>query len=332
MYKRIYFFDLLKFFLACCIALLHFDWHIVPQGYLAVEAFFILSGFFLGGRLSNSTEEIKLGSQMKELLHKIYPSYILCIILSFLLFAQMFDADMLLKYFLLLQGVGFFDLAATRAPTFPLWYISAYFWIVLFFIFLYKNIQKQWVLFLNINAVLLSYYIIYQFNPHHALNYTLEIYAIFPVTIYRAVGAFCLGMLLAFVPLKSLLKYAYAFDIASVGILCATILIIIKRQPTAIYDYCFIFLFALMVLLVSKSNGFLYAFSYKCKTICKRLGEISFYMYIYHALFMTILQEKFPELWMWAFENPASYLLIIIVCSSVVGYTVDSFVRLFLDN
>ena len=45
--QRIYAFDLLKFIGAIGIATLHFNWKLIPQGYLFVEMFFIISGFLM---------------------------------------------------------------------------------------------------------------------------------------------------------------------------------------------------------------------------------------------------------------------------------------------
>ena len=47
MEQRIYVFDLLKLLGAIGVSLLHYNWKLIPQGYLLVEMFFIMSGFCL---------------------------------------------------------------------------------------------------------------------------------------------------------------------------------------------------------------------------------------------------------------------------------------------
>ena len=51
MEQRIYVFDLLKLLGAIGVSLLHYNWKLIPQGYLLVEMFFIMSGFCLYLRL-----------------------------------------------------------------------------------------------------------------------------------------------------------------------------------------------------------------------------------------------------------------------------------------
>lgn len=77
--QRIYAFDLLKFIGAIGIATLHFNWKLIPQGYLFVEMFFIISGFLLYLNVERYKQQNYISILIKRI-DSFYLFYILAII------------------------------------------------------------------------------------------------------------------------------------------------------------------------------------------------------------------------------------------------------------
>ena len=127
-------FDILRTFFITSIILYHarsLGIEGLPSGYLAVECFFIISGYLLCNSYNNDKQRIENNSDLfKVIIYKrfirLYPEYFFVLILTLIIFNDCFSTNALqgLGYNLIMFGhLGMFDNIVPGS-----WYVGALFW------------------------------------------------------------------------------------------------------------------------------------------------------------------------------------------------------------
>ncbi|NFO55429.1 hypothetical protein FDB39_00820 [Clostridium botulinum] len=312
--KHIFSYDIIKLIMAIVIAFLHLNYNLVPQGYLCVEGFFLLGGFFI-----SSNPSIKNYS-FSEIVHKklisLFPMYLEVIILSLIFFTSAFTIDSFIKYILYMQGIGFLDTAVSSMV--PLWYLSVYFWCSILFLWLFKNTKRENVYFLCALITFISFLCLYSFNPGHAFNYSLEKFTIIPVGMIRGLANISLGILLfpIYTNIKktSLIKSRPVLvSILQVIIIVFLIKIVSFSGITAEYDFIFVILFSALIILFKFNNGIISEIINKYGEKIMYFTNLSYPIYVFHNFIITFIKEKCINLWYIILKYPIFYLLVVII-------------------
>lgn len=242
-------FDFLRLILSGCVVTLHFNFKLMPQGYLAVDLFFIISGFLM---IQKSKYSMK--SKLINSYKKLYLPYLASIVMFLLLsYKNGYNPrDVIISAFMF-QSLGFND-AMINPPT---WFVCVFVWSASALSYFFYSIDRsKAVLSLSIISFIL-YTIIHNYTPGTGLNYPLETKAALgvPVSIYRCLAGVSLGMLAAlfvgFFKIRSKILSS-AFEVSLLISSCY----IFKLMPyTAQYDFVFIFISFFIVTIFSCDHG-----------------------------------------------------------------------------
>lgn len=112
--KKIYSFDFLRLFLTVCIVLYHINFlrgPVLKQGYLAVEVFFVLSGFLLVNSYFKYNTLFSDVDLLKKIIFnkakRLYPEYLFMTFLACIIYTFLFDRHGMYKdifYNLIMYG------------------------------------------------------------------------------------------------------------------------------------------------------------------------------------------------------------------------------------
>lgn len=229
-----------KFILIMLVCFHHTGWwsNIVHHGYIAVEFFFIISGFFL--YQTYKFKRITQREYFKRRLKRIYPTYVAILIIYML--SSIVNPNFFNEYnisingwiitairdLLLLQSVGVdFNVDIVRFNP-PDWYISALFWggVVLYGLLKFK--YRKLILFIIIVCTY-SFYFIFKVG---GLNDLWGYYYVFYMPLWRALAGMSTGILLGMAieneAIKGFLcKNVQIFNVLtliSIGVVCFCII------------------------------------------------------------------------------------------------------------
>ncbi|WP_294379691.1 acyltransferase [uncultured Clostridium sp.] len=318
--EHIYTYDFIKLMMAVIIALLHYNYKLVPQGYLCVEGFFLLGGFFL---ISNQQLEYESFSKLiYNKFKKLYPMYLGTIILSLIFCRDAFTLDSFFKNLIYMQAIGFLD---TVIPTMvPLWYMSVYIWCSILFLGLFKNWEKGKANFICLIICFGSFLCLYTFNPGHAFNYSLEKFIILPVGFIRGMANMSLGILLFSIYQKiktinfnGIRRVSEFVVFLQIIITILIIKIICFSGITAEYDFTFVILCSLLVILIqinSKIFNKQHIFN-KLKFNFRYLSELSYPIYLYHYFVIFLMKGNYSQ---YVLNSTIFYLFIVIVVAIII--------------
>lgn len=317
--EHVYSYDIVKLIMALVIALLHFNYNLVPQGYLCVEGFFLLGGFFLASNLS--IKNSSFSKLVYKKIVKLYPMYFGVIMLSLIFFTSAFTIDSLIKYVFYMQAIGFLDTAVPSMT--PLWYLSVYVWCSILFLWLFKNVKRENVYFLCALISFISFLCLYSFNPGHAFNYSLEKFIVLPVGMVRGLANMSLGILLF--PIYSKIEKINLMKSLSILVNSLQILIIIALIKiisfsgiTAQYDFVFVFLFSGLIILFKSNNGIVSSVFNKFINKARYLTKLSYPIYVFHSFIIIFIKERCINLWSIILKYPIFYLLIVIIIGIIM--------------
>lgn len=183
--------EFLRFFLSCVILVFHLNSLFWGKGYLAVDFFFIISGFFL---ISKFDKNLSFIDFIKKKIIRLWP---LMVFVNFLyLIIHIFAKSVKYhKYDNLLESLflGNIGLTISRGNLGAFWYVSVLFWCSLLYFYLLKYFERK-----NVNLfVALSVWFSYTFLIH-AKNGVVEglietFNNIFVVGILRGLGGIGIG-------------------------------------------------------------------------------------------------------------------------------------------
>ena len=308
--KRKYSFDLLKL-IGIIFIVLHHSKEIIylQNGYMFVEMFFMISGFFLYRVIiekNKSTFDF-----IKHRLKKLYLPYLLALIVLLLMFIIIEGKLNYTKWWsvilelLMLQSIGF---PGKGGVNYPCWYISVLFYSSILLYFLIKKIGIK-----KIN--ILTLIVIVFFYLYAMISYgTLEQWCYIANFIYFPfIRGFCdivLGGFIYQISKKIVIKERIT-NIMSM--ICFTIIICLMFVNYKV-DFILMLLFFILILMLSYSNKNIFEKIGSLKII-QFLSSIEYYIYINHAIviyFIAFLKKKFIIY---------NYLYIIILFSILLIYS-----------
>lgn len=302
---------------AIAVAFAHFDARLLPdvrlisRPALAVEAFFIISGFILYKRyaLEIHSGTMKLKEFTERRIYRLVPLHVFCLLalLAFYFAAYLFTpygqdlsftesfpvVDDGRRYgegvwysfftdLFLLSGIGFHHSDATW--NYPAWTISSELWVGLAFACLYRLHKRA--LGVVAVAVALSAYVIL-FNDERSLSgHSHPSSVLLDVGLLRTLAGFSLGTLLA-MHLKRLPGNLSVINVVSLAAF-AVLLAIFVQAPRAAYDFLAIPLL-MIIIFASITDHSVLARVFSIR-VFEFLGRISYSVYLNHVLVIGMIQ------------------------------------------
>lgn len=323
-----------RFLFICVICLWHFSGvaTFIRHGYIAVEFFFVLSGFYLYRSCKNHPEIGTLDyilHRVKKFLPPFIISFSLLILIDrkqYIYLPETITPDSILtKYFshfhelFLCQGIGLTDRLAVNHP---LWFIS----ILLFssgILYALLKCYKQKAIALFIPALTIIGFNYMLMNGNHSLAPFCS--AFVPGLnsgIVRGVSEMGLGVLISYFcdnKLAELIKRKLLLQIATGGGIIGYMLMILANDN---YDYLALF-FAPLIIVCCNIKGTLFQ---KCLDFRSFgwLGGLSMYMFFIHlfvAYIFWILSDYY--------QNIPNFIIVI---AYLISVTLAAFVLKIVSN
>lgn len=295
----------------------HARFNFFTHGYLVVEFFFILSGYFIytslikndKGTLQYTVDKIK----------RTYLEYIIaCVFMfglvalsTFMHYGHFFTLYYVFKFIteaLLLQNIGIFN----GGFNYPLWYFSVLIWGGGGLYALLKYNIK-----LSVNIILPIYVLLfytYTFSTRDSIEYWDK--GIFYIPMLRGLADMSIGIITAKLALNILpriQKSRLLFDIISV---ISFILFLTVFCTSKTYDKYTIILIPIVILNCINKNGILHRI-FDRKNF-SQLGGLTYEMYLLHAPILMILNFLTKSFEINHILKYIIYLLIIIICSKIM--------------
>lgn len=312
------FFKLFATFFICFHHLVgYFNFQIEQSGYLFVELFFILSGFFLYKNFSTIKEEDEF-SYTKKRIKKLYPHYIFSFFTLFLflaisnIFTPVIPGNKLLfvplSEIFMLHSIGIFK-GNFNSPT---WYLSVMIVGGYFIYYLLRNNSNKFIRFTGPLIILGSYTLI-----NSTLGGKIESWdniLIFCLPLLRGTADMIIGCILGVIidNKNSLLKIKLSpYYIKLIELITYFLIYMLLTQKTN-YELCVLLLFPILILISFSPHSF----SNKLfnKKIFQKIGKISYPMYLNHLLIIKILQLFFDKT-VNTFLLTLGYFIILIIYS-----------------
>lgn len=302
---------------------------------LAVDYFFILSGYVLTGSILNKNNFDTLNFAKSRWL-RLFPVYIFCVIVSLILCYSLGiqQAKPRLGDIIKIISIGQmlpFNTGSKFLYLGPLdvaWSISAEFWIGIIFFpviyFLNKNRSELCFVFLTL-SILVSFFIINNYSPNYLdVNYVKYTPLIF-FGLLRGYMGYSLGALTFFIT-KVITKDSVNNHKSSfISLLQLTLLLILiilyaRNNYNRRDEYFSIFLFAIMIISLSFEKGFVYNLT---NNWCgKWLGKISYPLYLLHPIFIEVNRQIFENLF--SLVPILLYLLFTIIFSILIHIYIEN--------
>lgn len=311
-------FNSLRFFLAILIILYHVSIQLRGSYFkttaLAVECFFVLSGFFLAKSYENILlqHKLKITQYLKYIfcrLKRLYPSYFFVLCLYFL-FAEKTSISKPIGLNLMLF-VPLNSLSIIK----DVWYIPTVFWIgiILFGLIVFLKHTSKFIIF----PITLSYALYFLWN--HLLYFKLPYISINQEIITSGVIRGIIGLIIGiyvywFCAFLSKDKYKIKSKILSICLFVLEVVcvcnilyfLIIKSSFDKSTFGIYLYVSFIISLLYFKKEKILKFLSWK---IWYPFAKISYMLYLTHMLLITILKVKQIE----KIGGPYLYVLIIIL-------------------
>lgn len=315
--------DFYRIIFTLIICLHHFqgtlDTNIISTGYIGVEFFFILSGFFLYKSFKKNNNDSAFKYTVKRI-KRLYPEYILAFILCFILqMAQsgkeksvdcIFQA---ISEITLTQNVGIFH----GGFNYPLWYLS-----VLIFAgyIVYALLKKDETTFIRIISPIT---ILFTFSLLNSQGTGLEnwntVYGIY-LPLLRGISDICIGVLISkFVNteyFKSIENSKVIFRVVEILTYICLLYIIIFQSKFEMYSILFI-----PITIIAANNKNSLSNKFFNWNIFGNIGKITYTMYLNHASFIILISFLYNKI---LHKNISTILILIIYIGSLILYSMIS--------
>ena len=314
--------DFYRIVFTLIICLHHFqgalNMNFIAKGYIGVEFFFILSGFFLYKSFKKHKDESAVGYTVKKL-KRLYPEYIVAFVLFFAIMAIQNKGDIISYIFnaiseiTLTQNIGVFK----GGINYPLWYLS-----VLIFAgyIIFGILKKNEDTFIKIISPI---FIVFTFSLLNYLGKGLEnwdiMYGLY-LPLLRGAAEICIGVLCA-----KFIEGKYFSEIADHKNICYIIevltyiflsYIIICQNEFEIYSIVFI-----PILICIANNPSSISSKLFNQNIFGKAGKITYSMYVNHAIFIKGTTFLYKSVFN---KNINMIALIVIYLSSLIIYSIIS--------
>lgn len=291
MKSRNYAIEALRFLFMMQICLWHYGFpNILSAGFLGVEFYFILSGFFLYRKVASVNAPSTLNFTFGRL-SKFYLKYVIAVILAWIIFGHnvdlksfegLFRATMnFISEILMVQSTGVFGGALNA----PLWYFSVliYGGGLLYSVISYnKRLSIKVIL-----PLLVLLFLSYCFN--YGAEENLESWGVrqfIPMTMLRGICEMSIGVLIAYVYQTYDIKiknHTLLLNFASVIAIISYLCILIWFRPLPNY----VFIFFPVIIIASWVNGTWLSKIFRAN-IWGKLGALSYDIFILHAIVMAL--------------------------------------------
>ena len=317
-FQRIYSLDLLKFILILFIAILHFRWTYLPQAYLCVEIFFVITGSLIYCQYNKYLSRSMLDSIIKRLM-SFYPFYIMAILVMMCFIKPIHVYDVVKSLFFY-EAIG---LSQFKLLPGAYWFLGAYIYVFVFFILLIKSFEKKILNFVIPTITFLAITMMAHYSPCLNLNMSVEksnyIFAL-PFGIYRAVAGMGAGWIAGL-----LAKYFYKRKIlfGILGLLSLMyFLYIIFHKVTPEFDFLIYPLSILIIIPLLNRNSLYVYFIEKIGGRVKFLYKFTLPIYIVHPIVLTLFRS---------FTYLLTYLLTVFIFAIAYTYIL-SFIQAQIQN
>ena len=247
MEQRIYVFDLLKLLGAIGVSLLHYNWKLIPQGYLLVEMFFIMSGFCLYLRLPFYSRK-SLWQIFARRLGSFYAFYLMALFLQIILSGKIPAPYLLANSVLFLGDLGI----GPRFAYGSLWFLGVYLFCFMGYMFLFRVISVEKALLIIFATVFVLLCSAYTYSPAHCLNRVSEaIVGPFQFGVLRGIIGLGWGILTA-AAVVQLKQIKPVKCILAGGLSVAFLIYYLVHTATVSYDFIN---YAVIAVLVSSCYG-----------------------------------------------------------------------------
>lgn len=253
--------DFYKFLLSLVIVTLHSNWELCPQGYLGVESFFLISGYFLAQKDVPSFKD----AVIKRVI-SIYPIYVFALLI-------MMIVDCFHGYFLLFKQLPLY-LSSLQVLTVKsvesnfvqsvsyLWFVPVYLHVISLYLYMINRVGQKNVGLISVVLLFIGIALLVYDSPSGGFNYTIEKFnQPIPFGYLRGAVAVSFGYLCGIVTkitrtfLRSNNTYVY---ISVCEILLAVYIVwILFQDVTTYYDYSYIVASGLLVSLLFLRKGLL---------------------------------------------------------------------------
>ena len=286
MEQRIYAFDLLKLLGAIGVSLLHYNWKLIPQGYLLVEMFFIMSGFCLYLRLPFYSRK-SLWQIFARRLGSFYAFYLMALFLQIILSGKIPAPYLLANSVLFLGDLGI----GPRFAYGSLWFLGVYLFCFMGYMFLFRVISVEKALLIIFATVFVLLCSAYTYSPAHCLNRVSEaIVGPFQFGVLRGIIGLGWGILTA-AAVVQLKQIKPVKCILAGGLSVAFLIYYLVHTATVSYDFIN---YAVIAVLVSSCYGG----AEQLNKVFAGLGQKFFYfcslslpIYIFHMVVVDMIPK-----------------------------------------
>lgn len=309
---------------------------------LAVDYFFILSGFVLAHSVLNNQHFDSFKFAESRYL-RLFPVYIFSILLTFIIL-KLFHINLgqpdfgdIVRILIIGELLPFkqYSNFIFYEPLGVSWSISAEFWVgIIFYPILYvlHNKVKQLVFTFLVLAALISFFIINN-NSNAFMNIHYEKYnGLLPFGLLRALLGYSFGTfayyIVEFINAKTPKQSNKFISILQIIVLFLIIYLYCKNDYLKNNEYYSIFLFALMIILLSLKKGIMLKLTNNY--LGKWLGKISYPMYLLHPLCITITKEYFSNLF--SLSALLFYLFFILSLAILTHIFIENKIMLYIKR
>ena len=285
--------EALRFLFMMQICLWHYGYPVMDAGFVGVEFFFILSGFFIyltsvkpysGGIVQFTIQKTK----------KFYVKYVFATLLGWIVFGHTLTLSsmkdmlhallMLVSQLLMLQSVGIFEGGLNA----PLWFFSV---LIVGGAFVYGAVKYYCNISLRfIFPLVVILFLTYCFSGGKSAD--LEVFdteSCIPMTLMRGVCEMAYGSLIGFL----FTRYGYVVNRHIFVLNMLTLFSIVLYLLVMIADghdisYVFIFVPVFIIAAMTRGSSMQRLFSHE---IWGRLGALSFDLYLIHAPLIALIKH-----------------------------------------
>lgn len=300
--------------------------------YVAVEFFFILSGYLMAKHAESHSEETTLQYSAGRI-KRLYPLYILVLIMMVvwtICYSETPLVEVLVnnwEEFFMLQSMGTGKFPYLNNPA---WYVSAMFIAGHFIYFFLRNHRKFFIEFVGIFSVV-CFLGIFARN-YDALN---SFFSISPLGVstglLRAVIGLTIGIYVYYLSdkyLNNVSKFS-GIIMAIIEIMSFAVIVIASMlTENTLCDFVFLIFSAIGVFLASK-NQILSGIS-NCK-ILKYLSKISYAMFLSHFFVLHCMSLIWDDA-EWKWKLVPIYILLTVILATVLETVVSLFMKYVLNR
>jgi peptidoglycan/LPS O-acetylase OafA/YrhL len=294
-------------------------YHFLPRwgGYLAVDFFFILSGFVLARTYLYRDSPIGLREFTGRRLARLYPYHLFTLLVFLLL--QLFSGRGLPSYedgtfvtFLqqttLTHNIGLNPKGLTW--NYPSWSVSVEFWVnILFALFITRNSRTSMLLILPVIGLGVIYV-----NTGHLETQADNYFGFLNSGMVRGLFEFLLGVLTYRIYLQIRGNEIWKANQTPIEMLAVTGLLFVlfaRDGKLSVLDFGAPFVFMLVVAVFAGDSGCL---SRRMKGL-KYLGTISYSLYLNQVIVLTLVWQWLPAIRDSTYARLAFFLLVLVIVS-----------------